>query len=89
MPTLWFKQCYVAPILAGDKTSTVRRGHQDWPIGERVALAIGPRHLFAHVEIVGCAHLRRDELSVSEAEAVASLYPDAEQFTRLHFRLLP
>lgn len=53
MRSLWFKNCFVAPILSGEKSNTIRRPSSRLPaVGETVALTVGPRPPFAYASIV-------------------------------------
>ncbi len=57
--TLWFRNDYVDPILAGTKTSTIRRQNGRLPrAGDVVAASVGPRPAFATLKIRSVETLR-------------------------------
>lgn len=50
---LWFKHIYVADILSGIKTDTIRRASPRLPkAGDQVMFSVGPRPPFARALIV-------------------------------------
>lgn len=86
MRSLWFKACYVAAILRGEKTHTIRAGHLDIAPGTLLPASVGPRRPFAMLEVLSCEYISRADLAPEEADALA-IYPQAEHFTRLRFTL--
>lgn len=90
MKTLWFKQCYVAPILAGEKIDTIRRESNRLPnVGDQVALTVGPRPAFGAAEIVQRELIDLESLTETRRREVLGIYADETgPMTRLTFRLL-
>lgn len=85
MRALWFKQRYVAPILAGEKTDTIRQ-RTALRVGDRVPLTVGPRPPFAHAEILAVEHLA-DVAPARRAEAEALVGPLGDEAVRIVFAI--
>lgn len=89
MKNLWFKQCYVEPILENKKNDTIRKNSLKLPVeGEEISFSVGPRRPFAfakitrreYIDITACEQNRRDQLS--------SIYPGfSGVLVRLEFKL--
>lgn len=90
MKTLWFKQCHVSPILAGEKTDTIRRKSGRLPNeGDIVALSVGPRLPFCTAEIMRREPIDLSALSPTRRDEVLGIYVDETgPMTRLTFRIL-
>lgn len=66
MKTLWFKACYVQPILHGTKTNTIRKQSKRLPtIGETVAFSVGPRRPFCHARVVRLNKINKHAISAA------------------------
>lgn len=88
MRHVWFKACYVATILAGEKTSTIRAKHPHLEAGQEFAMSVGPKRPFAKAIVESVEQLTLDDLSEKEREGVATIYEGMPQtFWRLTFRL--
>lgn len=90
MKTLWFKQCYVSPILSGEKTDTIRRDSDRLPVpGEIVAFSVGPRPAFCRVKIVKRELIDLAQLKNARRREVLGIYADESgPMARLTFRVL-
>lgn len=90
MKTLWFKQCYVSPILAGEKTDTIRRESDRLPKeGEVVALTVGPRPPFCSVRIVRRERIDLSTIPDARRREVLGIYADESgPMARLTFCLI-
>src|SRR5688500_18778746 len=94
MRQLWFKQMFVAPIVAGEKTDTVRKprdraGRDVLPkVGETVGLSVGAARPFAEAVVVGREDVRAADLDPQRRALVASMCGGAgELLTRVVFRV--
>lgn len=88
--SLWFKGIYMAPILAGEKTRTLRRPSSRLPqTGAVVRAQVGPRPPFALLEITSVRQLYRSTLDADYQAELEAIYPGQEQFTELQFRVIP
>jgi hypothetical protein len=87
MRSLWFKQRYVAPILAGEKRDTVRLRTR-LAAGDVIGLSVGPRTPFATAEILSVERVTLADLMPERAAEVAALVGEAEYFVRIRFRVL-
>lgn len=78
MRSIWFKQCYVAPILNGEKTDTIRDGDKTGRFrkGDIVAASVGPRPRFAVLEITDVELVDIDSIPVERGLALLELYPN-------------
>lgn len=87
MKTLWFKNCFVAPILSGEKCDTIRRPSRRLPaVGETVALTVGPRPPFAYASIIAVESI--EDLSKDRAaQVVACLGESTGPLVRVSFIL--
>lgn len=86
---LWFKQIYVAPILSGEKTDTIRNaGKCKLQAGDVVTFSVGPRPAFATAKILTRENIALNELTPERREQVATLYDADGDFCRLTFRLV-
>ena len=88
MKQLAFKKKWIEPVLAGEKTSTIR-ARTSFQVGELVAARCsrqGPP--FAQLEIVGVKPLKRASLDpeVAAAEGVLRIYPEAEDLVEIGFK---
>lgn len=75
MKTLWFKGCYVAPILSGEKRQTYRdlKAARRFVAGEIIGASVGPRPAFARLAIESVDIIPFDELPrVEQADALAT-----------------
>ena len=90
MRSIWFKARYVAPILAGDKTDTVRPVGTRRPprVGELVGLSVGARAPFAAAIVTAVDQVDAGELDPDRRADVARLCGDAGQYLRIRFRVL-
>ena len=90
MKNLWFKQCYVAPILSGEKPDTIRRDSDRLPAaGESVSFSVGPRPPFAVAEIVKRELIDLSALTEARRREVLGIYSDEPgPFARLTFQVL-
>jgi hypothetical protein len=88
--TLWFKQVFVADILRGVKTDTIRRESNRLPaIGDTIGLSVGARAPFAVARIVRRRRVRLDRLSDKRRAQLGLCYADpAERMIRLTFEVL-
>lgn len=89
MPSLWFKQQYVLPILAGDKVDTIRRGECPIPEGTRVKFQVGPRPPFAEAEIICSEVIRYQDVEPERQRILREIYPTGDVFTQILFELIP
>jgi len=91
MRHLWFKNCYVQPILKSIKVDTIRRQTSRLPkMNEIVALSVGPRKPFAIVKIINIEIIDFDNPSLcrDRKKTLQKLYPDYEgPLIRLSFVL--
>ena len=72
MKTLWFKQEFVAPILAGMKRDTIRFQSSRLPsIGDVVAFSVGPRPAFARATISHIEDVLPQALTQERAQQLA------------------
>lgn len=88
MKTLWFKAEYVADILRGAKTDTIRKASRRLPdVGERVAFSVGPRDPFAFARVVSIAPAQ--DIDQGRSAALASIYHDHADadYVRIEFAL--
>lgn len=89
MRSLWFKQRYVASILDGSKTDTIRAARPGLPRpGEIVTLNVGPRPAFAHAQILSIEPVAEDELGADRLETVRQDCSQSGSLVRLRFELL-
>lgn len=90
MKTLWFKQCYVSPILSGEKTDTVRRESGRLPNeGDIVALTVGPRPAFCTAKITRRAQINLAALPEKRRAEVLGIYVnETGPMARLTFRVI-
>ena len=87
MRRLWFKQIYVKPILAGEKTDTIRSpDSRDWPVGQTVALSVGPRRPFAEAIVTAFESIPASDLG-DRLAVVQSFYGQHPTYKRLAFRV--
>lgn len=88
MKNLWFRQCYVGPILLGDKTDTIRKpGGRSYEVGETIALTVGPRPAFAEAVVTAFEPVRAEWLPADRLSAARSFYGDLPAYIRLAFRV--
>lgn len=89
MKTLWFKAEFVAAILSGNKTDTMRVPSSRLPsVGDRVALSVGPRPPFAVATITGVSRIALSRLSaVRRAQVLACYSPPPAHLVRIEFAL--
>lgn len=88
MKTLWFKATYVADILCGSKTDTIRKASKRLPdVGDRVAFSVGPRDPFAFARVVLVEPVQ--DIDPHRATALASIYDDhmRADYVRIEFVL--
>lgn len=88
MKTLWFKAEFVADILSGTKTDTIRKASRRLPgVGERVAFSVGPRDPFAFARVVSIGPMQ--DVDPERATALASIYADHADadYVRIEFAL--
>lgn len=89
MKTLWFKQCYVRPILDGIKQETIRSAKRPGPmIGAHITVSVGPRTPFALIEVVDNEVIMLADLDPEDAFATIALIGDGERMRRIRFRLI-
>ena len=84
---LWFKSEFVAPILKGQKTDTIRKDSDRLPVsGEIVSFSVGPRPAFARALIVSVAPVSLSDLDPERrAQVVQSLGKSKQRLVRLTF----
>lgn len=89
MRSLWFKQCFVADILAGRKTDTMRPLSARLPAaGDLVRLCVGPRPPFAEAKIKSVEIIELVSLSAERRGALSRCYRDPpSRLARLVFRV--
>lgn len=88
MRRLWFRQCYVEPILSGSKRSTIRRARGALPIGTLVHASVGPRTPFALLSIGACELRTIDTFPTEERDELVALYPDETMLAVLSFNVI-
>lgn len=89
MRSLWFKQRYLAPILAGEKTDTVRGLNCRPPkVGELIGLAVGPRPAFAAAVVTAVQEVDAADLDPERRAAVAGMCSESRRYLRIAFRVL-
>ncbi len=90
MKTLWFKQCYIAPILAREKKDTIRRESNRLPkVGEVVALTVGPRPAFGQARIMRRERIDPTLLPEARRKEVLGIYQDrVGMMVRIWFELV-
>ena len=88
MRGLWFKEKFVAAILSGEKTDTIRTSCS-LSLGEVVRLSVGPRPHFALAKILSVEKLVLAELPESRRHSVIECYPDGvpAPLWRIEFRV--
>ena len=87
MRTLWFKEIFVAAILSGAKTTTVRKISKRLPVaGELVAFSVGPRVPFTYAQITKIERVTR--LSKEKRLELADIYGrDTQKLVQLSFEI--
>jgi len=89
MRNLWFRGCFRAAILRGEKTDTIRLTCR-LREGERVALSVGPRPPFARARITRTSSVALAALSPERRAQVLACYPGLGSATpvwRIEFEL--
>jgi hypothetical protein len=87
MRYLWFKSCYVEPILRGEKTDTIRAASvRSYQVGQLVALSVGPQRPFARAIVTAFDLITPQQLGERFAE-VRRLYGEAASYRRIGFRV--
>ncbi len=71
---LWFKKCYVEPILSGEKTATIRLKKPKVDVGDTVTFHVGPRPSFATARILSVQQVTLDSLPRTTQHGLRSLY---------------
>lgn len=89
MRHIWFKQRFVEPIVAREKTDTYRGDKFRAPaVGETVGLAVGPRPPFAHAVVERVERVRADSIDPARHATVEEICADAgELLTHVVFRV--
>lgn len=86
---MWFKQRYVAAILNGDKTETLRRLDARVPAaGSIVPASVGPIRPFAWLHIDAVDIIAAADLSEQRRAEVAALLGVAERYQRITFHVV-
>lgn len=80
-----FRQEFVAPVLDGRKTSTIRGRKLAYRVGNVVTLHVGPRPPFANARIIAVESIGWDELSPDQRERLHATYGDRRQLWRIEF----
>lgn len=89
MTTLWFKRCYVGPILEGSKRTTIRAKPPRFGVGQTVAATVGPRPPFALLDVQQIEELPLGSLAPEEADGLDAFYPGVSEFYRVTFSARP
>jgi len=90
MKTLWFRGCFRAAILRGEKTDTIRMTCR-LREGEHVALSVGPRPAFARARVTRITRVTLADLCAERRAQVLACYPDlgpAALVWRIEFELV-
>lgn len=94
-----FKQRFIAPILSGEKTQTLRRGTSMKPGDEVACYCRWGESAFATVRVTRVTTIRRDQLRKADATAdgfvskvamlayIDGLYGRLPRFARVEFEL--
>jgi len=80
-----FREEFVAPILDGRKTSTIRGRKPAHRVGDVVTLHVGPRPPFATARIVAIEPVDWAELSPDQRKRLYATYGDREHLWRVAF----
>jgi len=86
--TLWFKQKYVAPILSGEKSDTIRKASSRLPAADNVvSFAVGPRPAFARARVLSVEPIDLDDIE-PERRAELLRYYGVEPLVCIRFELI-
>ena len=88
MANLWFKQRYVDPILAGEKTATIRRKRPRFGEGDLVSFHVGPKSPFAVARIASMEEVAFKSLDETAQEGVRSIYGERATVWRIGFEVV-
>lgn len=90
MRSLWFKQCYVADILNGTKSTTYRIKRPRFVEGETISASVGPIRPFVILRVDALAELPVKELSSEKHSELSALYDltDVAVLYRISFSIL-
>jgi uncharacterized protein YqfB (UPF0267 family) len=85
MRTIWFTQRYVAPILAGTKTSTIRGQSRRPPrLCERISVSVGSRPAFVYAQVVDIRPMTLQRLDDETARRRLRQRRGAARLARAH-----
>ena len=89
MKNLWFKQCYVEPILKKIKVDTIRKVISPLPkIGDEVSFSVGPRLPFAIAVILKKEIICISSVDSSKKQELQKIYPSySGDLIRLTYKL--
>lgn len=89
MKTLWFRGCFIAPILSGHKADTIRHlGRRRFQIGETIALSNGPRPPFARARITAVEPVDADSIDPDRHSMLAEMTDCGKPLHRIAFDLV-
>jgi hypothetical protein len=98
MASLWFKTCYVEPILSGEKTVTFRLKKPKVDVGDTVSFHVGPKPAFATARVLSVRQVTLDSLPRKTQDSLRSLYDglqmqlfgngDSPRVWRIQFRVI-
>lgn len=86
---MYFKACYVEPILSGRKRVTYRLPGKRHPkVGSVIPLSVGPRPPFAWARVISSRLVTADEIEPDHLAELISIYGEQEDYWEIRFELV-